>query len=176
MDINDLPKNILLDISSGEDKTKAIRTVFDILEENKLMTLATIDKDASPHVCNAFFVYDNEFNLYFWSETATRHSLNIKENDKVAVSIADTAQSFEGSLKGMQINGRARGLSIKELIGPGKLYFKRFPFVSTIIKRVSDFNLKKLESRLYKIEIDKIKLFERYFGKERYTEIKIKRK
>ncbi len=54
---------------------------------------------------------------------------------------------------------------------------KRFPGVVKYVKKVVDFHAKKYQSKLYKIEISKIKVFdEATFGKEEFRELVIERR
>ncbi|MBI2414593.1 pyridoxamine 5'-phosphate oxidase family protein [candidate division WWE3 bacterium] len=56
------------------------------LEEARLMQVATSINN-QPWACSVYFVFDNDFNLYWISTPKRRHSLEIKENSKVAGTI-----------------------------------------------------------------------------------------
>lgn len=159
--------------TSKEESEKIMKSVKDILEQNILLTLSTFDKkNNQPCSSTAYYVFDKDLNLYFWSSPNTLHSKNIKQNSKVAVNIFDSSQKWGSLLKGLQIFGTAREASNKELLVGGTLYLKRFPKVIKFIKKIFGFNSKKLESKMYKIEINKIKVFdEEVFGKEGFREI-----
>lgn len=158
------------------DKEKAVESVFRILEKNKLLTLATVNKDGSPHVCSNYFVFDDSFNLYIWTDFNSKHSKNIGEGSKVSVNIADTSQKWGSMLSGLQIDGFAKSLSMKESLVPAKKYMKRYPLVSGIVKNLAGFHSKKLESKIYKIEMVEIKILdERKFGKEEHQELTVLR-
>ena len=166
-------KNI--SIESEEDFAKIKNSILTILENNELLTLSTVNLN-SPHVCSAYYVFDEDFNLYIWTEMDTTHSKNVEKNGNVAVNIADTGQKWGSKLQGLQIKGKCYPLSIAKMIKPAKLYFKRFPLVKKFIKNPRDFNTK-FDSKMYKIEISWIKLFdEKAFGKEVWKEISIVRK
>jgi len=154
--------------------SKIRKSVLSILRENKLLSLATFDvKNKQPCVCSAYYVYDDDLNLYIWTGPNTKHAKNIVKNPKVAVNIANTKQKWGSLLRGLQIEGKARRLKTSEILTPAKLYVKRYAGVAKFIKKLTDFHLSKLESKMYKIEINKIKVFdEKIFGKEEFKEIK----
>lgn len=159
------------------DTQKIIDSALKILEANKLVSISTVDKKTTqPHSCYLFYVFDDQLRIYFWTDPNSQHSLHIKENNRVAANITDTSQQFGTMLHGLQIKGTARHLRISELLVAGTLYFKRFPLVSTFVKHPRQLNSKKLESKLYVLEISHIKVFdESVFGKEVYKTIIIKR-
>ena len=68
-------------------------------------------------------------------------------------------------LKGLQISGTSSIVSKKELLIAGALYLKRFPGVIKFVKHILDFHSTKFQSKIYKISINKIKVFdEESFG------------
>ncbi len=152
-------------------------SVYSILKSNRLLSLGTIGiKVNSPHLCSAYYVYDEEFNLYIWTDTNSVHCKDIEKNNLVAINIADTSQKWGSNLRGLQIRGRAYPLSLLQMLKPAKLYMTRFPLVKKFIKNPKEFNTK-FDSKLYKIEIEWIKLFdEAKFRKEVWKELAIKRK
>jgi len=156
---------------SDEDKKDILESIFKILEENNLLTLSTFDNE-QPHSCSAYYVYDDELNLYIWTDKNSLHAKQMKKNSKIAINIADTSQKWGSMLKGLQMSGEAKTISGKELVKVSTLYIKRFPKVSTHIKKIKDFIFGELESDLYKFEIKFLKILDKEkFGKEEYTEI-----
>ena len=154
---------------------KIIQSALAILKETELLTLSTVDKN-QPCSCSAYFAFDEEFNLYIWTDPSTLHSKNIAESPLVSVNIVDTTQQWGTNLKGLQIFGKASVVSDEELKTAGKLYLERFPGVSKFVKKVEDFHAEEFESKIYKIQIKKIKVFdEATFGKEEFRELVIKR-
>ena len=122
----------------------------------------------------AFYVFDDDFNIYMWTGPETLHAKNIKNNEKVAVSIFNSAQKWGSLLKGVQIIGRAKMIGEEELKKAGKLYIKRFVKSRKYAKNPMDFHNKKFESRFYKIQPSEIKVLdEKTFGKEEYKAIKL---
>ena len=146
-----------------------------ILEENYLLTLST-SEDNSPHSCTAFYVYDENFNLYIWTDKNSMHSKNIEKNNKVSINIVDTSQKWGTLLKGLQIKGTSNIIQDKDLNKVGKLYIDRYPNVSKFVKKPSDFHMEELESHLYQITPKTIKVLdEKKFGKEKHKELSLKK-
>ncbi len=159
-----------------EEQDQIIKSILNILENNKLFTLSTL-YGKQPSSNTAFYIYKKDFTLYFWSAKDALHSKNIKENNKVAINIFNSNQKFGSDLEGLQALGIASKINKKELLKAGFLYIKRYPGVIKYIKKITDFHNPKFESYIYKIELTKIKLFnEKLFGKEGFREITIKRK
>ncbi len=169
--------SIKIEVDEKEDKDKVIKSALAILNHNNLLTLSTFDKTNNQPCCStAYYVFDNEFNLYFWTDPNALHSRNIKQNSKVGVNIFDSRQEWGSLLKGLQIFGTSSIVSKKELLTAGALYIKRFPNVVRFVKKILDFHSSKFQSKIYKIEINKIKVFdEETFGKEEFRELIIRR-
>jgi uncharacterized protein YhbP (UPF0306 family) len=116
-------------------------------------------------------------NLYLWSEQGTLHTENIRKNRKVAVNIFDSRQKWGSLLRGLQAFGTAKTISNKELVLAGILYIKRFPGSLKMVKHPKRFHDKLFESKIYKIQLDEIKVLdERVFGKGGSRRIFLKRK
>lgn len=169
--------SIKIEADKKEDKDRIIESALAILNHNNLLTLSTFNKKNNQPCCStAYYVFDDEFNLYFWTDPNALHSRNIKQNPKVAVNIFDSTQKWGSLLKGLQISGTSSIVSKKELLIAGALYLKRFPGVIKFVKHILDFHSTKFQSKIYKISINKIKLFdEESFGKEEFRELIIKR-
>ncbi len=157
------------------DREKIISRINNLLKDNYLLTLSTVDGDR-PCSKTAYYVYDGEFNLYIWTSKDTLSAKNISKNSKVAINIFDSTQKWGTLLMGLQALGKAKSVSSNELIKAGMLYIKRYPRVIKFVKTPRDFHSKAFESKLYKIQLEEIKLFdEKTFGKEEFRSISIKR-
>ncbi|MBI1973123.1 pyridoxamine 5'-phosphate oxidase family protein [Candidatus Woesearchaeota archaeon] len=161
--------------SFPKEKERIIKSIVNLLKNNKLLTLATTNKNQS--FCNtAYYVFDKKFNVYIWTGIHTKHSKNIKENNRVAINIFNSTQKWGSLLQGIQAVGHASIANDQELLKAGLLYMKRYPKCVSLIKSPKELHSKIYESKIYKIEIDKIKVFdEKSFGKEEFREVVIKR-
>ena len=162
-------------VSNPNEEKKIIRSIQRILEKNTLLTLATI-QDMRPYVNTAYYVMDEAWNMYIWTGKKSRHCKNMRKNAHVAVNVFDSKQKWGSLLQGLQIFGKARVVNTTELVHAGIQYMKRFPRVVTIVESPKKFHAKVFGSVMYKIQIERIKVFdERTFGKEEWREVEIKR-
>ena len=158
-----------------KDRKKILKSIINILKNNKLLTLSTVNKN-QPCSNTAYYVFDDKLNLYVWGEKDTLKYKNIKLNNKVAVNVFDSSQKWGSLLQGIQALGNAYAVNNKELVKVGLLYIKRFPKVIKFVKTPRDFHNKMFNSQVYKIELNKIKVLdEKTFGKEEFRELIIKR-
>lgn len=81
------------------------KLVLSVLEKGFLMSLATVDEDG-PWVSDVVYVHDDKLNLYWLSESTTRHSKAIEDNSKVAATITVWQKQGDKNI-GLQIAGRA---------------------------------------------------------------------
>jgi uncharacterized protein YhbP (UPF0306 family) len=81
---------------------------LEILKKGYLMSLATQDSSGI-WVADVIYVNDN-FNLYWISDTSTRHSKAIENNKDVACSITISNNPQEPNI-GLQISGKAKKMS-----------------------------------------------------------------
>lgn len=150
-------------------------SIKSILKKNYLLTLST-SYDNSPHSCTAFYVFDEDLNLYIWTGKNTDHSIHLEKNNKVSINIVDTSQKWGALLKGLQIKGTSNIIPDKDLDKVGKLYMDRYPNVSKFVKKPSDFHLEELESHLHQITPETIKVLdEKKFGKENHKKLSLKK-
>ena len=76
------------------------------LEENRLMTVATVGVDGAPWASTVFFAFDQTLHLYFFSDPETQHCRNIATNPRVAVAI-NQVWGGHGVIRGVQLLGTA---------------------------------------------------------------------
>ncbi|MEK6847783.1 MAG: pyridoxamine 5'-phosphate oxidase family protein [Nanoarchaeota archaeon] len=159
------------------DKKEAERissSIINILKRNYLLTLST-SKNNKPYSNTAFYAFDKNMGLYIWSEEESVHSENLKKNKRVAINIFDSRQKLGSLLQGLQATGTANIVDRRELINAGMLYIKRFPKTMKLVKNPNDFHSKLFESRIYKINLEEIKVFdEKTFGKGGSRKISLK--
>ena len=110
-----------------KDDTRA--RVIAYLEAHNTLTLAT-ENNSIPFACSLFYVND-ELDLYFVSETKTRHALNIEENFSVGVTISEDHRDWL-TIQGIQLDGTCEALGAVQTARPLALYVKKFPFVATL--------------------------------------------
>ncbi len=131
------------------------------------MQVAVTDGE-NPSIFNCWFSYDNKFNFYFISPEDAKHSQMIKNNPNVAISIVDTQfnTEFGQDVVGISFKGKAKQPKGKELLYAYANFLKRYPKVGTYIKYVSNKKLDLSLTKLYKIETNKLILYDEVDFKE----------
>lgn len=79
------------------------------LTEAKMMHLATVS-NGKPWVCSVWFAADDDMNIYWFSSTTRRHSLEVKNDNHVAGSMC-LPQTPEDTPRGLQLEGTAEMLT-----------------------------------------------------------------
>jgi uncharacterized protein YhbP (UPF0306 family) len=130
------------------------KEVLDFLGKHKLMSLGTYYK--LPWSACVYYLFDDNFNLYFVSNPKTKHCQNISHNSKVSITVADSNQDPKGNKLGFQASGITKKVTsvseVKEII---KAWNKRgfVPVTYKIFKKA-------WKSRFYKIKLTDIQMFD----------------
>jgi uncharacterized protein YhbP (UPF0306 family) len=132
--------------------------VIDFLKTQKLMIVAT--SGDFPWIANVYFTFDDNLNLYFFSDPNTLHCRQIAQNGAVAVSIVDSHQDVSQLKRGLQISGIAEQISDMEKIKQSLKMSKEA--LGIINSEISYKNIlqKVIKGRMYKIVPKRIKLFD----------------
>jgi uncharacterized protein YhbP (UPF0306 family) len=158
------------DVSSAE----LAESVSAILDETRVLGLATTTAGGSPDACHAHFAYDGECRLYILTPPSTSHIQNIQRDGRVAVVVSDTQQTADGGLHGLQIVGRAAQAAGDELERGLAAYRERFPATATALASKEALEASGWDSRIYVIWPEKVTVFdERRFGAERWIEASV---
>lgn len=154
---------------------KINKSIFSILESNTLFSMASVKNNKAGYINAAYYAFGASLNFYFLSLPTTEHSQNLEKNSSVAVSIFDSRQNDPTkNKKGLQIFGNCRFAKKIELIEGFKLYSQRFPSILKYIKKPRDFLKKIIQSRLYIIKPQTIKVFdEATFGEEVWVTVSL---
>ena len=106
-------------------KEAKLAKVLEYLHKNRLMALATSSVN-KPWLATVFFAFDEGLVLYFFSREDSKHCKNIKKNPSVAVAVNHAWRNADGTIRGLQMPGRAEHVSEKEYSAAYALYKKRF--------------------------------------------------
>ncbi|MDL2362991.1 MAG: pyridoxamine 5'-phosphate oxidase family protein [Patescibacteria group bacterium] len=85
------------------------------------MQLATV-AEGQPWICTVYFVYDDNFNLYWTSGRTRQHSLEILNDPKAAVTIVKDSERKQA----LQINGMAYEVADEDLERVHELYQAKY--------------------------------------------------
>lgn len=143
------------------NKQKLLR----FLKSHNFMTVATYD--GKPWVANVYYVVDDDFNLYFLSEPASKHGRDLAKNSSVACSIADSNQKVTNQKIGVQLQGSAKIVNvITRIKWVLHLWNKINPGFESVIN-ISNIQKKVIKGRVYQITPALIKFFnESLYGPE----------
>lgn len=169
----------LIDLNFSHEKypsEKIKDSLANIFSSNKLMSIASINKDQS-WINVAFYAFNNHLQLFFLTEIDAQHSKNLLANSSVAVSIFNSNQPWgPGKLQGLQLFGTCSKAEGIRLIEGGKLYIERFPDATKYLGKPNDLLDALLGSWIYVIYPQKIKILdELVFGEDTYVTIDINR-
>lgn len=113
-------------------KEKVRKSVLEYLDRNRLMTLGTTIRNKS-WAATVFYALDRKFNLIFYSRPDTKHCQHIKQNSHVSVVINHDWKNIDGTIKGLQITGRASKVLRKDYVKFYALYKKRFKWADKFV-------------------------------------------
>ncbi len=97
------------------------KLIEDYLKEAKMMQVATAH-DNQPWVCTVYFAFDDSLNLYWISKPSSRHSEEIRNNEKVAGAIVLPHVPGD-KVRGIQFQGIAKELTKKVDAALGMKYY-----------------------------------------------------
>jgi hypothetical protein len=71
----------------NEDIQKIRSEALSFLKDHKIAVLATAKPDGTPHAATVYYVVDDEFNIYFVTDSRSEKGQNISNNNKVGIAI-----------------------------------------------------------------------------------------
>lgn len=94
------------------------------------MSLATQGLDGQPHAATVYFAADDtRRNLYFFSDPASQHSLDLATNPRAALTIEPPLDDWR-AIRGLQLRGTVQAVAPGPAWEQGwQVYLARFPFV-----------------------------------------------
>jgi len=130
--------------------------IIDYMERQKLMQLATVD-NGNPWVCNVWYGFDDDLNIYFFSATNRRHSIEAEKDNRVAGAMA-LPHTPEDVARGLQFEGTSEKLTNKDDIAKARsVYEGRIFDAKTIDDLIAH---KERPHAFYKIAPSKFVLFD----------------
>ena len=152
---------------------KLNESLFNILKNNKLLSLSTVTHSGKAHINTAYYAYDDKLRLYIVTDPKSKHSKNLEKNNSVAVTIFNSKLRFwTDDVQGLQLFGKCYKTPLNQLSEGTKAFVKRFPLFKESVKVPKDFESS--EVKLYTIEIKRIQMFdEKIFGEEKVVNLKI---
>ena len=94
-----------------------------IIEDNKFLSLSTIDNDGNLWTTPLSYSYDEDCSFYFTSELDSQHIINIIDNPNVSFTIFDSTRRVS-DVDGLQIRGIVGEVERKDLEKVVKNYYR----------------------------------------------------
>lgn len=101
-------------------------SLFRILENNVLCSMATVTPEGSPHVNTAYFSYSRALELFFLSHPGSLHCRNLAGNPRMAMAVFASAQQWTGPGQGVQLFGTCEQTSGSSAEEAERSYATRF--------------------------------------------------
>jgi uncharacterized protein YhbP (UPF0306 family) len=162
-------------LRSNPELARLAPSLMDILDSNKLCSLATVSADGSPHANAVYYASDSDLTLYMLTPPSTRHGNNVVRNPGVAVTIFDSRQPWGEPHRGLQLIGSCHQLADQEQDRAFSIYAERHPELRELALSGEDL-LTKLESRFYAVDVALFTLIdEPRYGLERSFTVHIQR-
>ncbi len=109
----------------------AYPALFELLDL-AAMTLATCGENGEPHAAPVYFAANEQWELYFFSDPLSQHSVDLAHTPRLAAAIYPECSGWQ-EIRGLQLRGSARLLPA----GPAwdaawQVYVQKFPFVKVM--------------------------------------------
>jgi uncharacterized protein YhbP (UPF0306 family) len=107
------------------------------LSERITIAVATTSPAGSPRVADVYFVSDDDLNLYFYSDPASRHSRNIQRDPRVAATARIESMDWH-EIRGIQLEGIGQVMNdLQEHNRAWNLMCVKFPFYESFTEAVA---------------------------------------
>ena len=114
-------------ISKGFSHSRMRKSVFRILRESMLCSMATVKGASRAHINTAFFAYSDQLEFYFLSDPRSIHCRNLSTNPSMAMTVFRSSQKWDESGRGLQLFGRCSEAKGSQATRAETMYGKRFP-------------------------------------------------
>jgi len=150
--------------ASGITDRRAQRSVYRLLEENVLCSMASMTAQGRAHINTAYFSYTPELKVYFISHPNALHCQNIMSNPSMALAIFSSSQAWGRPDRGLQLFGVCKPATELEVSQAEELYGKRFAEYTDWKADLASDSLGR-EYRFYRFVTMELKVFdEKEFG------------
>ncbi len=165
--------SLKISLSHQDHASDALESsVIEILEENKLCSMATIKDGDQSYINTAFFCFNNHLDFFILTDPKSQHSQNLEQNKSVALTIYDSRQSWDEDMKGLQFTGECELAKGMKLIEGTALYLKRFAGLKELISHPDDFVKGAIKTRIYIVRTNWLQLFDtERFGDDTFIPI-----
>src|SRR5258708_34880375 len=114
------------------------KSIIEILEHGRLLSMSTVRPDAAAHINTAFYSFDTSLRLFIITDPTTVHGVNLTTNNSIAAAVFDSHQEFWTPLRGLQLFGTCRQTPLLQLPHALSCFSKRFPVFTELVKNPMD--------------------------------------
>jgi uncharacterized protein YhbP (UPF0306 family) len=112
--------------------SKVRRSIYQILEDNRLCAMSTVTKKGEAHINIGYFAFTKRgrLELYYLSYPDSLHSKNLNSNSTMGIAIFDSKQEWLGKDRGLQLLGtcaEARGSQCKKAESVYSSRYSKYP-------------------------------------------------
>ena len=107
------------------------RAAFRLLDASPLCAISTVGPRITAHIHTAYFAWNKDFEIFWLSDPAAKHSRNIRARSSTAISVFDSHQVWGQPDRGIQLFGSTRQLPATQIAPAESLYATRFPGYAT---------------------------------------------
>jgi len=129
------------------------------LDAHHVMSLATLGPHG-PHAANLFYARDG-FVLFWVSDPASRHSVELDADGRVSATIARDSSDY-ATIRGLQVSGRARLVDDGERDRAQKVLEARFPFLKKLVD--GDVRDSYARAQIYRLDVVRFVLIDNTLG------------
>src|SRR5581483_890356 len=134
------------------------KSLFSILQENVLCSMATVTKQNRAHINHVYFSYSKNLDIYFLSDPASLHCRNLLTNSSMAMTIFNSSQEWGGADRGIQLFGTCREVARHVVLAAEQSYAGRFQAYKKW--RASQSEQDRFQYRFYRFVPTRIKLLD----------------
>ena len=102
--------------------------VVEFIRAHTTMSLGTTGIQGEPQVADVYYTVGNDLSLYFVSSLNSRHSANIKRDNRIAATIFAPGNGWR-DIRGVQIEGHCCRLTGSKSVAAYARYVAAFPYV-----------------------------------------------
>ena len=147
-------------VANGRPAAQDVRSsLFRILEDNVLCSMATVTSDYQAHINTAYFSYSEDLELYFISHPGSRHCRNLETDPSMAVTVFSSSQAWGSPDQGLQLFGTCQPARDANAIKALNSYARRFPTYTGWQRSLGQDDPGK-NYRLYRFLVERVKIFD----------------
>ncbi len=151
-------------VTQGISESRVRRSVFRILKDSALCSMATVAGVNRAHINAAYFSYSHELELHFLSHPSSLHCRNLLRNSSMGMTIFSSSQQWGGRDRGLQLFGTCSQAKGPQARHAEESYGKRFAAYARWKASLKKSDAAR-EYRFYRFVVRKLKILdEKDFG------------